>query len=182
MKVLIVVDMQKDFIDGVLGTPEAVAIVDAVSKRIKNSQGELILFTQDTHQDNYLDTPEGKKLPIIHCVENTDGWQLNEAVLKAWRGNPHTIIIQELADNNFIKGQFASLDLLRFLVNRATEISEIEIIGICTDICVIMNSLMLKSVFTEIKISVNAACCAGTTPQSHQEALNIMEKCHIDII
>ena len=180
MKLLIVVDMQKDFIDGSLGTAEAAAIVGAVVKRIEKSKGELILFTQDTHQSNYLETLEGKKLPVIHCIENTEGWQIDESVRNAWRSNKDTIIIPELKENTFTKPVFGSVDLVDFLKSRIAEISEIEILGLCTDICVISNAIMIKNTFPDVKISVNSSCCAGVTLQSHKEALNVMKMCHID--
>ena len=182
MKVLIVVDMQKDFIDGTLGTPEAVAIVDNVVKRIESSKDELILFTQDTHQEDYLNTSEGKKLPIPHCIENTPGWQINESVLCAWRSNSNTINMPELQDNIFTKPVFGSIKMLTFLESRKADITEIEILGLCTDICVLSNAIMIKNFMPDIKIMVNSACCAGVTPQSHSEALNIMKMCHIDVI
>jgi len=180
MKVLIVVDMQNDFISGALGSPEAVTIVNNVVERIEKSVNELVLFTQDTHQCDYLDTPEGKNLPIIHCVENTDGWKINETIQNAWRNNKSTIIIPELHENTFTKTVFGSVDLVQFLKLRS-EITEIELLGVCTDICVISNALMIKNTLPDIKITVNAACCAGVTPQSHTEALNVMKMCHIDV-
>jgi len=180
MKVLIVVDMQNDFIDGSLGTAEAVSIVDAVVKRIEGSKGELILFTKDTHQSDYLDTPEGKKLPVVHCVKNTDGWQINEGVQNAWQNNKNTIRIAELPQNTFMKPVFGSVDLVDFLKSRISEISEVEILGLCTDICVISNAIMIKNSMPNVKISVNVECCAGVTPQSHIEAINVMKMCHID--
>jgi len=180
MKVLIVVDMQKDFIDGSLGTAEAIGIVDAVVKRIDNSEGELILFTQDTHQIDYLDTPEGKKLPVIHCVENTEGWQINENIRNAWQNKKNTVRVPELHQNTFIKPVFGSVDLVDFLKSRVSEISGIEILGLCTDICVISNAIMIKNTIPDVKISVNVKCCAGVTPQTHKEALNVMKMCHID--
>jgi len=181
MKALIIVDMQNDFINGALGTPEAAAIVNKVANRIENSAGELILFTQDTHQTNYLDTPEGKKLPVTHCVENTPGWEINETILNAWRNNKNTIAIPELFNNSFTKPVFGSVDLVEFLKSR-TEITEIELLGVCTDICVISNAIMIKNTLPHIAISVNAACCAGVTPQSHTEALNVMQICQIDVV
>lgn len=182
MKVLVVVDMQKDFIDGVLGTPEAVAIVADVVDRIKSSDGELILFTKDTHQEDYLNTPEGKKLPVPHCIEGTEGWQIEESILAAWRGNKNTIRISEMAENTITKPVFGSTFLVEFLKARDAEIEEIEILGVCTDICVVSNAIMIKNSMPEIKISVNAKCCAGVTPKSHQEALNVMQMCQIDVI
>jgi len=180
MKVLIVVDMQKDFIDGSLGTAEAADIVDAVARRIENSKGELILFTQDTHQVDYLDTPEGKKLPVVHCIENTDGWKINESIQNAWINNKDTIKISEFPQNTFRKPVFGSVDLVYYLKSRVDEISEIEILGLCTDICVVSNAIMIKNTIPNVKISVNAECCAGVTPQGHKEALNIMKMCQID--
>ena len=182
MKVLVVVDMQNDFIDGSLGTAEAVSIVGNVVERVKNSKGELILFTQDTHQENYLDTPEGKKLPVIHCVEGTYGWRTNDEISGAWRANSDTIKVPELPENTFTKPVFGSVDLVAFLKAREDEIEEIEILGICTDICVVSNAIMIKNTMPDIKISVNTACCAGVTPQSHMEAINTMRMCQIDII
>jgi len=182
MKVLVVVDMQNDFIDGALGTPEAVAILDNVVRRVRNSAGELILFTMDTHQENYLDTPEGKKLPVTHCVQGTDGWLINESVIGAWRENTNTIRIPELSDNTFLKPVFGSVDLVEFLKSREADIEAIEVLGICTDICVVSNAIMIKNTMPDIKISVKADCCAGVTPQSHTEALNTMRMCQIDVV
>jgi len=175
MKVLIIVDMQKDFIDGALGTKEAAAIVANVVSRVENSKDELILFTQDTHGEDYLSTPEGKKLPVVHCVEGTDGWKINESILNAWQGNKNT-------ENIFKKSVFGSIELVEFLKKRANEISEIEILGLCTDICVVSNAIMIKNALPEIEINVNEKCCAGVTPQSHREALNVMKMCQINII
>ncbi|MCL2376453.1 MAG: cysteine hydrolase [Defluviitaleaceae bacterium] len=182
MKILIVVDMQKDFIDGALGTAEGVAIVDKVAARIAAGCGELVLFTQDTHDEDYLNTPEGKRLPVTHCIEGTDGWQINPSIKAAWKNHPNTIIIPQLDENTFKKPVFGSVDLVEFLKARQNEIDSIEILGICTDICVVSNALMIKNTLPHIDIAVNAACCAGVTPQSHQEALNVMKMCHIDIL
>jgi len=182
MKVLIVVDMQNDFINGALGTPEAQAILPSVIQRIEDSRGEMILFTQDTHGDDYLDTPEGKKLPVVHCIEGTEGWKTHSEIMDAWRNNSDTIIVPELPENSFTKPVFGSTDLVDFLKSRADEISEIELLGVCTDICVVSNAIMIKNTLPQIKIAVNQACCAGVTPQSHQEALNTMEMCQIDLV
>jgi len=182
MKVLIVVDMQNDFIDGAVGSEEAIGIVKNVVKRIESSAGELILFTKDTHGEDYLNTPEGKKLPIPHCIEGTFGWQTNEDVLAAWHNNKNTIRLPGLLDNTITKPVFGSTRLVEFLESRKEDIAEIEILGLCTDICVISNALMIKNTMPDIPISVNAACSAGITPQSHQEALNVMGMCQIDII
>lgn len=182
MKVLIVVDMQNDFIDGALGTVEAAGIVDKVAERIKNSEDELILFTKDTHQQDYLYTSEGKRLPVPHCIEGTTGWQIRDSILDAWRENGSTVRISDLNENTFIKPIFGSFDLVEFLKSRAADITKIEILGLCTDICVVSNAIMIKNAIPDVEIVVNADCCAGVTPQSHSEALNVMKMCHIDII
>lgn len=173
MKALIIVDMQKDFIDGALGTKEAAAIVENVAARIESSQGEMILVTMDTHGDDYLSTPEGKKLPVPHCVKGTDGWKLNDSIAAALAGkSPET----------FEKPVFGSVELVEFLKAREGEISEIELVGLCTDICVVSNAIMLKNTLLGTEISVNEKCCAGVTPQSHTEALNTMKMCQINVI
>lgn len=182
MKILIVVDMQKDFIDGALGTKEAVAIVEPVIKRIKDSNNELILFTQDTHQENYLSTPEGKKLPIIHCIEDSAGWEIDKGVKEAWQNNKNTIVLPQLKDNTFVKPVFGSTALVDFLVEKKADIESIEILGLCTDICVVSNAIMIKNALPDIDIAVNAACCAGVSPKTHDEALSVMGMCQIDII
>jgi len=182
MKVLIVVDMQNDFIEGSLGTPEAVAVVDKVVKRIEDSTDELILFTKDTHQKDYLETPEGKKLPVVHCIEGTQGWEINKKILQAWKNKESTVMLSNLKDNTFNKPVFGSVDLVDFLKSYPEQIEEIELLGVCTDICVISNGIMIKNTLPNVKVSVNASCCAGVTPQSHKEALNVMSMCQIDII
>ncbi len=170
---LIVVDMQKDFVDGALGTTEAVAVVPAVVKEIEAFDGEMIA-TFDTHFDNYLDTAEGKKLPVVHCVKDTPGWQLNTDVLSALEKKGYTPVI---------KKTFGSIDLPAVIKEKAGgEDFEIELIGLCTDICVVSNALLLKAAFPEKAISVKASCCAGVTPQKHAAALETMESCQIDII
>lgn len=181
-KVLVVVDMQKDFIDGSLGTDEAVNIVDKVVDRVARSKNELILFTRDTHGEDYLDTPEGKKLPVVHCVKGTEGWQTDESIMDAWRNNASTLRREDLDENTFDKPVFGSTELVDFLVKNASEISEIELLGLCTDICVVSNALMIKNTLPNIEVSVNADCCAGVSPQSHQEALNTMKMCQVNII
>lgn len=174
--------MQKDFISGALGTKEAENIVNNVVERVKNSANELILFTQDTHNEDYLNTAEGKKLPIPHCIKGTDGWNIDETILNAWRNHSNTIKISELQNNTFIKPVFGSVDLVEFLKKRSNEISEIELLGVCTDICVISNAIMIKNTMPDIKISINAKCCAGVTPKTHDEALSVMQMCQIDVV
>lgn len=182
MNVLIIIDMQNDFLSGVLGTKEALLVEDNVVKRIKNSNNELILFTQDTHCNNYLNTQEGKKLPILHCLENTWGHEISKPIISTWQENQTTIRHSQLNNNTFVKRIFASMSLIDFLKNKEDEINQIQICGLCTDICVITHSILLKNTLPATNIQVIANCSAGTTPASHKEALNIMEKCHIDII
>ncbi len=173
-KVLVVVDMQNDFVDGALGTKEAVAIVPKVASKIRSHNGTVV-YTQDTHQLEYLSTQEGKYLPVLHCIENTDGWQIVDE-------------IQALADKNeakiFTKDTFGSKGLIEYLIqlNERDRIDEIQFIGLCTDICVISNALAIKAYFPEVPIVVDEACCAGVTPASHYNAINAMKVCHIEII
>ncbi len=169
---LVVVDMQKDFVDGALGTKEAVAVVPAVVKRIEGFDGE-IFATFDTHDANYTQTQEGKNLPVPHCVKGTDGWQLDKAVAAALDQKGYTPVE---------KLTFASVDLPA-LIEKASEGEDftIELIGLCTDICVVSNALMLKAYFREVPIAVDAACCAGVTPEKHKAALETMRSCQINI-
>lgn len=171
-KVLVVVDMQNDFIDGSLGTKEAIAILPAVLAKIKNYDGE-IFYTKDTHKQDYLHTNEGKNLPVQHCIKGTDGWRLNADVEK--------LCIDKRA-TGVEKTTFGAASLPGILANRFHDgIDEIELVGICTDICVISNALLLKAHFPEAEIKVDASCCAGVTPKSHDNAIEAMEKCHIVI-
>lgn len=167
---LIVVDMQNDFIDGSLGTGEAVEIVGRVADKIRDFDGEVI-FTRDTHSEEYLATQEGKKLPVVHCVKGTPGWMIREG-LESIR--PCTVID---------KPTFGSTELGVLLAQRDLEekIGSVTLIGLCTDICVISNALLIKAFLPETPVIVDAACCAGVTPQSHQEALDAMKMCQIAI-
>ena len=172
-KMLIVIDMQKDFISGALGTAEAQQIVERVVKKIREFEGE-VCYTRDTHQENYLDTQEGKNLPVIHCLEKTQGWQLEPR-------------IQELAEKShariFNKISFGSLDLAHYAAqkNQKEKIKSIELIGVCTDICVISNAMLLKAALPEVPIFVDSSCCAGVTPKSHENALEAMKMCQISV-
>ncbi len=170
---LVVVDMQKDFVDGALGSVDAVAIVPGVVEKIKSFDGE-IFITLDTHFDNYPETAEGKKLPVLHCIKGTDGWQLDKNVASALADREYTAVE---------KPTFGSLELPR-LIEAASDGDDfsIEIIGLCTDICVVSNALVLKANFPEMPISVEADCCAGVTPQAHEAALATMRSCQIDVI
>ena len=167
-KILIVVDMQNDFIDGALGTPEAVAIVPYVKDVIEGFDGK-ILFTRDTHFDNYMDTQEGENLPVPHCIKGTDGWQIR-AELDALRS---TEAIDKLT--------FGSADLIDVL-KAEDEIESITFIGLCTDICVISNVMVVKAFFPEIPLIVDAKGCAGVTPESHTRALEAMKVCQVKVI
>lgn len=176
-KVLVVVDMQNDFIDGSLGTKEAQAIVNNAVEEIKNFKG-FVFVTFDTHEENYLETSEGKKLPVKHCIKGTQGWGLNEKIHDA-------LSSQGTIFRSVLKGTFGSVDLPEKIVGmRGNDQSQLEItlIGLCTDICVVSNALLLKAHFPEADISVKANCCAGVTPESHEAALKTMEMCQINII
>ena len=177
MRILIIIDLQKDFIDGTLGTKEAQDIIEGVVKRITDSEKELILFTQDTHGEDYLSTLEGQNLPVIHCQENTPGWEIEPAVLKAWKNNKNTIISEQ--GNIFKKSTFGSIDLVNFLKEKESRIKSIELLGICTDICVISNAVLIKNFLPDTPVFVNENLCAGTDKKNHKEALNIMEMIHV---
>ena len=168
--VLIVVDMQKDFIDGALGTKEAVAIVDNVAETVKSFDGEVI-FTRDTHFDNYLETQEGKNLPVVHCIKGTDGWQLDRKLE----------VLKTDSMKIFDKPTFGSTELAEYL-RADKEVGSITLVGLCTDICVISNALLIKANMPEIEIRVMEKCCAGVTPQSHANALEAMKMCQIKIV
>jgi nicotinamidase-related amidase len=171
-KFLIVVDMQKDFVDGALGTPEAVKIVPNVVEKIKNFDGEIIV-TYDTHFENYMDTSEGKKLPVPHCIKGTDGWTLDKDVQKALNGKKYTEVE---------KPTFGSIKLPEIIKDMAGEEEfSIELVGLCTDICVVSNALLLKANLPEAQISVDSSCCAGVTVDSHNAALQTMKMCQIDV-
>lgn len=167
-KTLIVVDMQNDFIDGSLGTDEAKAIVPKVKNKIQeyHKRGDQIIFTRDTHQTDYLNTPEGKKLPVEHCIEGTDGWKIADGL--------------EVSEAVYInKPTFGTLQWTEF---KDMKDGEIEICGLCTDICVVSNAMILKALFLEVEITVDAGCCAGVTPATHKAALETMKMCQINVI
>lgn len=172
-KYLIVVDMQNDFINGSLGTKEAEAILPNVVKKIENFDGKVI-FTYDTHKDDYLDTLEGKNLPVKHCILGTPGWELPEPLEKL-RLEKNTL--------SFSKPTFGSKELAEHLYgeNKKEKIDEVELVGLCTDICVISNALLIKAFLPEVNVVVDSACCAGVTPENHQNALRAMEPCQISI-
>ena len=172
-KILVVVDMQNDFIDGALGTAEAVAIVDAAAEKIKNFNGD-VFVTYDTHFDNYMDTQEGKKLPVPHCIKGTKGWELNSKIAAALKDKIYTPVE---------KLTFGSVDLPSLVKETIGDDSaEITLIGLCTDICVVSNALLLKANLLDAEIFVDSACCAGVTPATHNAALDTMRCCQINII
>jgi len=172
---LIVVDMQNDFISGALGTDEAEMIVPRVRDKIEESIGKRsIYFTMDTHYDDYLETNEGKNLPVPHCINETEGWKIAQELLDVFYG-------KGLKPAKIIKKTFGSVELAHILKakNQKEKIEEIELVGLCTDICVISNALLLKAFLPEARISVDGACCAGVTPESHENALQAMKMCQI---
>ena len=174
-KILVVVDMQNDFVDGALGSDEAVAIVDNVVKKINEFDGEIIV-TYDTHQNDYMQTREGKYLPVPHCIQDTNGWQLNDKVQKAlYDKGDYTVIY---------KPTFGSTELVDVvcLYWDGEENTEVTLIGLCTDICVVSNAMLLKANYPEMDIVVDASCCAGVTVESHNAALTTMKMCQIDVI
>jgi len=171
MKYLIVVDMQTDFVDGALGTAEAVAIVPAVKARIEKAkaEGETVLFTRDTHEEAYLETQEGRNLPVPHCIRGSEGWEIIPQ-LRAYAAGA------EMID----KPTFGSAALGQRLAAEEG-IEQITLIGLCTDICVISNALLIKAFLPEVEVKVDAACCAGVTPDSHNNALAAMKVCQITV-
>ena len=167
-KLLVVIDMQNDFIDGALGTKEAEAIVDRVVEKIKEYPKDCIYVTRDTHGTNYLETQEGKLLPVVHCVEGTRGWEIQEKVAKELSG---AVVV-----NKDTFGSQALADMLYFETIGQDEV-EIELVGLCTDICVVSNAILLKTRMPEVKVIIDASCCAGVTPESHAAALTTMQMC-----
>ncbi|MBE6824085.1 MAG: cysteine hydrolase [Ruminococcaceae bacterium] len=170
---LVVVDIQNDFVDGALGTPEAQAIIDSCVKKIEDFDGE-IFVTYDTHSENYLETAEGKKLAVTHCVKGTHGWLLNERIENALKDKEYTPVE---------KPTFGSIKLPLLIKEQAQDSDfDITLIGICTDICVVSNALILKAHFSEKEIYVDSKCCAGVTPATHNCALDTMRCCQINVV
>ncbi len=170
-RLLIVVDMQNDFIDGALGTPEAEAIVENVKEKIRSYPAPDIFATLDTHHENYMDTQEGKYLPVPHCIRGTKGWEIREDIDALLAGAAR-----------YEKPTFGSTALAADIraLSEQEEI-ELELVGLCTDICVVSNALLLKAAMPEVKISVDASCCAGVTPEKHLAALETMRSCQIQV-
>ena len=173
--VVIVVDMQTDFVDGALGTPEAVAILDNVTAKIKAYAADpdgVIFVTYDTHTESYMETSEGKHLPGPHCIKGTAGWALHPTVAAALEGVTYTAVE---------KPTFGSVALPALVKEAAAGDFSVELIGLCTDICVVSNTLLLKAHYPEVSISVDASCCAGVTPDTHRAALTTMGMCQIEV-
>lgn len=168
MKVLCVIDMQNDFIDGALGTKEAEAIVENVKAKIElyRKNGDTVIFTRDTHSEDYMNTQEGKNLPVPHCIKDSEGWEVSDKLDTA-------------SDKIIDKPTFGSFELAEH-ISALADVYEIELIGLCTDICVISNAMILKARFTETPIKVDSSCCAGVTPESHTNALGAMKMCQIN--
>lgn len=174
-KILIVVDMQNDFITGPLGTPEARAIVPTVTHKVRLATADpncVVIFTKDTHDENYLTSQEGKRLPVEHCVEGSAGWHL------------HRDLVDFLMQDRVYlrrKSTFGYFGWPWFF-GQFDKVESIELIGVCTDICVVSNALILKGEYPEVPITVDASCCAGSTPERHKAALDVMRSCQIDVI
>lgn len=173
-KYLVVIDMQKDFTYGALKNESAISIIPNVVKKVRDFPGKVI-FTYDTHQENYLDTQEGKMLPVSHCIKGTEGWELVDEL---------QVQMQELQALTFEKPAFGSVKLAEKMaeIHAAEGIEEVILVGICTDICVISNAMLLKAFLPEVPIVVDASCCAGVTPESHQTALDAMKACQIQVV
>ncbi|MBR6289199.1 MAG: cysteine hydrolase [Acholeplasmatales bacterium] len=193
--VLIVIDMQNDFIDGSLGTKEAQSIVPNVIEKIKQYRdaGHHIIFTKDTHEEDYLETFEGKHLPVQHCIHGTDGWHIKEEIFDLFKNCPDKedifTCIQKptfgaLAWCSFEFMNWAGIEMKEMKHISGLEYvgGSIEICGLCTDICVISNALILRSMYPQTEILVDSSCCAGVTPEKHEAALEVMRSCQIEVI
>lgn len=181
-RILIVVDMQNDFIDGILGTKEAQAIIPNVVAKISSYENDYVIYTMDTHDNNYLSTQEGKNLPVTHCVSPSHGWTLNNKISQAIN-QIDTCERDVKAIYEVQKGTFGSLELSDTVstIAKLGNIDSIELVGVCTGICVISNAIILKNQFPEVPIMVDASCCACVTPESHNTALLAMQMCQIKI-
>ena len=171
-KILIVIDMQNDFIDAALGTKEAVAIVDAVKDKIRSWPAKDVVATMDTHGEDYMETQEGQNLPVMHCIKGTDGWQIRPDIAEL-------LTEAKIYEKPTFGSTAMAADLKALSEN---EEIELELIGLCTDICVVSNALLLKASMPEVRISVDAACCAGVTPEKHLAALATMQSCQIHVL
>lgn len=176
MNVLIVVDMQNDFIDGALGTSEALAIVPAVIEKIRNFNGR-ILYTRDTHSNYYLDTQEGRLLPVPHCIKGTHGWEIRPEIAALQQEQP----IDKTTFGSTALGEMLKVQDEDLKFHGEPGIESVTLIGLCTDICVISNALLVKAFLPEVQVIIDASCCAGVTPASHKTALEAMKMCQITI-
>ena len=172
-KILVVVDIQNDFVDGALGTAEAVAIVDNAAQKIKSFDGD-IFVTYDTHFEDYMETMEGKKLPVVHCIKGTKGWKLNPKIAEALEGKDYKTV------EKLTFGSVKLPDMIKECIGENK--AEITLIGLCTDICVVSNALILKANLLDTEIFVDSSCCAGVTPETHNAALDTMRCCQINVI
>ena len=170
-EILVVVDMQNDFVTGPLGTPEARTILPKVAEKVKNFPGR-VLFTRDTHEENYLESREGRALPVPHCIRGTRGWEICPELEPLRKEEPV---------DKCTFGSTGLGEVLRAADRYGEKIGKITLVGVCTDICVISNALLLRAFLPEAEIAVDAACCAGVTPESHQTALRAMKACQITI-
>lgn len=176
-KILVVVDMQNDFIDGALGTREAAAIVDNVVMKIKSYEPDCIYATRDTHEENYMETQEGRNLPVPHCIRQTLGWEVASRVAEAM---PQAVYVDKPSFGSTALAHMLTSVFMKECAGKPERL-EIELVGLCTDICVVSNALLLKAAMPEVKISVDASCCAGVTPESHEAALTTMKMCQIQV-
>lgn len=178
--ILIVVDMQNDFIDGSLGTKEAQAIVPDVIDKIRRFDGTVV-YTRDTHEEDYLSTQEGKILPVKHCIEGTKGWEIPMEIKEAGYDKRAGVVLKSIYNKPTFGCVELAEDVLKWYAQDLEEDAEIELIGLCTDICVVSNALLLKAFLPCVKITVDSKCCAGVTPDSHNAALETLRACQVDI-
>ena len=177
-KVLVVVDMQNDFLTGALKNDEGVKVIPHIKGKLENAgKDTLVCFTRDTHFEDYLETEEGKNLPVVHCIYGTEGWQITDELnpLKDGKALPANTFV-------FDKYTFGSRQFASFLSENSARIDEIELVGVCTDICVISNAMLAKATLPNIPVYVDAAGCAGVTPATHDNAIEAMKMCHIHIV
>lgn len=186
MKVLVIIDIQKDFTTGVLGNPQTAAAAEKAAKKIRKFKAQYprvpVIYTMDTHDENYLNTQEGQKLPIVHCVKGTDGWNLDEAVKEEIDSSDLCVEKNTFGAKDIAEYIKKARDIGSSLGTFSENIEAIEIAGVCTDICVISNAMIIKAFFPQTTIVVDSECCGGVTVESHENALKAMEACQIDVV
>ncbi len=193
MKIIVVVDMQNDFVTGCLGSSEAQAIVPVMVERLKeyDSSENLVFFTKDTHYDNYMDTQEGKNLPVPHCIEGTPGWSIVKDISSYvdYGSRFCTYSAADVIKSRVLKNTFGSTQLAEIIEDIVADgsedtytVDEVIFMGVCTDICVISNVMLIKAHCPELLVTVDASCCAGVTPESHKNALAAMKMCQVNVI